>query len=135
MSDTVFIPKENKTYQSDYLEVELKNKSLVQLVKADNKKYYLRMIVTENLYFDKVALLEVISGKKSFYVKDTKHHQFDKHRGYYCFEIFQNYIGTLKDDGITAIEFGKVHTSFSKSDCNHIKSIAKCFYESISEKK
>ena len=93
------------------------------------------MIVTENLYFDKVDMLEVRSGKKSYYVKNTQHYQYEKHKGYYCFEIFKNYIGTLKDDGITAIEFGKVETSFSKSDCNQVKTIAKCFYESIDEKK
>lgn len=134
-SDTIFVPKEKKVLQSELLEVTFKNNSVVQLIKAPNNKMYMKMIVTENLYFDKTDQLEVKSGSKSFYVKDATHFQYNKHKGYYIFEIYKNYVGTLKDDGLTSILFGKAETEFTKSDSNQIKKIAKCFYESIASKK
>ena len=133
--DTVFIHSEKKTVNTEYLETILKNKSRVQLIKANQNKLFVKLIVTENLYFDKVDRLEIKSGSKSFYVKDTKQHKLDKYTGYYLVEIYQNYAGTLKDEGITSIVFGKAETSFGKSDCNLIKQISKCFYESVAAKK
>lgn len=135
IQDTVSIPKENKIVNAEYLQTVLKNKSVVQLFKTETNKYYLKLIVTENLYFNKVDILEIKSGGKSFYAKDTKHYQYDKHTGYYIIEIYKNYAGTLKDDGITSIVFGKAETDFGKHDCNQIKQISKCFYENIIAKK
>lgn len=135
IKDTVRIPKDNKVIDTEYLQTTLKNKSVVQLIKAPAGKFYLKIIVTENLYFDKVDMLEIISGSKSIFYKDTKHYQNDKHSGYYVVEVGKNYVSTLKDNGITSIVFGKVETSFGKSDCNQVKQISKCFYESISPKK
>src|SRR3954468_16215279 len=106
ISDTVSIPKDNKVMNAEYLQTTLKNKSIVQLYKTETNKYYLKLIVTENLYFNKVDLLEIKSGSKSFFAKETKHHQYDKHTGFYLVEIYKNYAGTLKDDGITSIVFG-----------------------------
>ena len=133
--DTVFIAAEKKTVNSEFLETTLKNKSRVQLIKAPKNKLFVKLIVTENLYFEKVDQLEIKSGSKSFYAKETKQHQLDKYTGYYLVEIFKNYAGTLKDEGITSIVFGKAETNFGKSDCNQIKQISKCFYESIAAKK
>jgi hypothetical protein len=133
--DTVFIPKDNKVVDGDYLQTTLKNKSVVQLFRTPMEKYYLKLIVTENLYFGKVDMLEIKSGKKSFYAKDTRHYQYDKHTGFYIVEVFKNYVGTLKDEGITSIVFGKAETDFCKQDCNQVKQISKCFYESIAAKK
>ncbi len=135
IQDTVFVPKEGKVVNSDYLETTLKNKSIVQLFKTETNKYFLKLIVTENLYFDKIDNLEIKSGDKSFVAKDTKHHSYDKHRGYYFIEIYRNYIGTLKDEGITSIVFGKAETIFVKQDCKQIKQISKCFYQNITAKK
>jgi hypothetical protein len=134
-SDTVFIPTEKKVMDSEYLEATLKNKSVFKLVKAPNKKLYVKFIVTENLYFGKVDQLEIRSGKRSFYVKDAMHYQYDKYKGYYFFEIYPNYVITLRDDGLTGIKFGKAETDFGKTDCNQVKLISKCFYESIAPKK
>ena len=91
-------------------------------------------MVIENLYFGKIDLLELKSGTKSFYLKETTHYQLDKNTGYYLLEIYKNYIGTLKDNGLTAIQFGKAETIYSKQDCNQVKQIAKCFYENIDTK-
>ncbi len=133
--DTVTIPKENKTINAHYLQTTFKNNSNFFLYKSDNNKYYLKLIVTENLYFGKIDVLELKSSEKSYYAKDTKQYQLDKNTGYYVIEIWKNYIGTLKDDGLTAIVFGKAETLYSKQDCSQVKQLAKCFYESIDIKK
>lgn len=134
-TDTIFVPKEKKTLNCDVLETTFKNGSVVQLIKAPNGKLYMKLIVTENLYFDKVDQLEVKSGSKSFYAKDTKHFQYNKHKGYYIIEIYKNYVVTLRDDGLTGLKFGKAETEFTRSDSNLIKKAASCFYESLAEKK
>ena len=133
-ADTVFVPKENKVLNATYLQTTFKNKTNFYLYKANNNKYYIKFVVTENLYFGKVDLLELKSGTKSFYAKETTHYQLDKNTGYYVFEIYKNYIGTLKDDGLTSINFGKAETIYSKQDCNQVKQLAKCFYQSIDAK-
>lgn len=134
IKDTLFIPKENKTIEGEYLETTLK-KSVVSLIKTGGNKYYLKIVVTENLYFDHVDELEIRSGKKSFYAKDTKQFQLDKHSAFYVVELYKNYVGTLKDDGITALVFNKAETEFTKQDCSQVKQISKCFYDAISAKK
>jgi hypothetical protein len=132
--DTLYLPAENKTVTGAYLEATLKNKSVVRLYKTDLNKYYLKLVVTENLYFDKADQLEIESDGRSSYEKTTQY-QLDKATGYYVFEIFKNYIATLKDDGITAITFGKARTTFTRQDANKIRDISKCFYETIAAKK
>lgn len=133
--DTVFMPKENKVIETEILEANLKSGGIGLLIKTENNRYFLKLVVTENLYFNKTEQLEIISGSKSTFYKDTKQFQYDKHRGYYIVEVFKNYIATLKEYGITSLVFGKAETKFSKQDCNQIKQIAKCLYESISAKK
>lgn len=133
--DTVYIPKENKTVDAEYLETVFKNKSSVKLIKTTSNKYYLKITITENLYFDRVDVLEIRSGNKSFYAKETKQFQLDKHTAYYVVELYKNYVATLKDEGITALVFNKAETLFTKQDCTQAKQIAKCFYDAISVKK
>lgn len=133
--DTFFIPKENKTINGEFLETVFKNKTIVKLIKSETNKYYLKMIVPENLYFDRVDVLEIRSGTKSFYAKETKQFQLNKHTGFYVVELYKNYVATLKEDGITSIVFNKAETIFTKQDCSQIKQIAKCFYEAVSTKK
>jgi hypothetical protein len=133
--DTLFVPKEAKTFSGKYLQTSLKNNATLQLYSLNNNKFYLKLVVKENLYFDKTDLLEILSGTKSWARKDITQYQLDKSTGYYVVEIFKNYIGTLKDEGITGIVFGKVKTTFSKQDANEIKKISKCLYETIDTKK
>ncbi len=134
-ADTIFIPKENKVVNAEYLQTTFKNRSNFILYKTDNGKYYLKLIVTENLYFGKIDMLELISNSKSFFAKDTKQYEFNKHTGYYMIEIFKNYIGTLKEDGLSLIIFGKAETDFTKQDSKQVKQLAECFYQTIDTKK
>jgi hypothetical protein len=133
-ADTVYIPKFNKVINGEVLQTAFKNRSILQLIKGEANTFFLKLIVTENLYFNKVDQLEIKSGTKSFYAKETKHYELDKNTGFYVIEIWKNYIATLKDDGITAITFGSATTEFTKQDATNAKQIAKCFYEKISAK-
>ncbi|MDO9001466.1 MAG: hypothetical protein Q7W45_16995 [Bacteroidota bacterium] len=135
VKDTIHIPKENKTLDCEYLITTLKNSTTIQLIKASNNKYYLRIVTSENLYFGKTDMLEVNSNSKSFFAKETTNFELNKNTGYYIIEIYKNYIGTLKEDGITGYIFGKAVTKFSKQDCNQVKQMAKKFYEIYCAKK
>ena len=135
IKDTLFLPMESKTVTGEYLEAVLKNRSVVRLFKTNTNRYYLKLFVTENLYFEKIDQLEVQSGSKSFYEPKIKQYELNKSTGFYIFEILKNYVGTLKDEGITSIIFGKAVTNFSRQDVNQIKQISKCLYETIIEKK
>jgi hypothetical protein len=133
--DTLFIPKEGKVVNGEYLQASLKNKSVIQFFITEGNRYYMKLTVSENLYFDRVDMLEIKSGGKSFYAKETKQYQLDKHTGFYVVELFKNYLATLKDDGITAIVFNKTETKYSKQDRAAIKQMSQCFYDVISNKK
>ena len=135
VSDTLTIPKENKVVNGEILTTVFKNNNVAELVKTNTGKYYLKLTVRQNLYFDKVDVLEIRSGSKSFYAKDTKQYQLDKNTGFFVVELYKNYVGTLKDDGITSIYFNQAETTFTRQDCAQVKQIAKCFYDAISPKK
>jgi hypothetical protein len=131
LKDTIRVPKENKVYESQYVITTLKNGSTIQIIKSSNNKFYMRIVTSENLYFDKKDVLEIQSGSKSFFAKETTNYPLNKNTGFYTVEIFKNYVGTLKDDGITGLVFGEAKTTYSKQDCNQIKQMAKFFYESF----
>lgn len=134
MSDTLFLPKESKRIVAEYLSADFKNGSNFRFYKTGNR-YFLKLVVHENLYFDKVDLLEIQSGDKSFYAKDTKQIELDKSSGYFVVEIYKNYVATLREEGLSAILFGKVETPFTRSDGNQVRQLAKCFYQTIDVKK
>jgi hypothetical protein len=133
--DTIFIPKEQKLLEGDFIETTLKNQSVVQLFNVDNTKFYLKLYVTENFYFNKIDVLEIKSGKKSYYAKDTKQFKLSKTKGMFVIEIFKNYLATLKEEGITSIVFGGAETDFTRQDASQLKKMATCFYETIFIKK
>ncbi|MES2681175.1 MAG: hypothetical protein V4635_14875 [Bacteroidota bacterium] len=135
MTDTIINSKKEKVTRGEFIQATLKNKSVVQLYKLSDNKYYLKLIVTENLYFDKIDNLEILSGSKSYNEKNTRQYELNKSAGYYVIEIYKNYVATLRDEGITGIIFGKAETNFTKQDANQVKQIAKCFYEHIAVKK
>lgn len=135
MSDTIVTSKKEKITSGEFIQTTLKNKSVVRLYKLNNNKYYLKLIVTENLYFDKTDHLEILSGSKSYHENNIVQHELNKSEGYFVLEVFKNYIVTLKDDGITGLIFGKAETDFTKQDANQVKQIAKCFFENITVKK
>lgn len=133
--DTLLLPGQKRSIAVEYLQTTLKNRSVVRLYRAAGNKYYLKLIVTENLYFDKTDKLEVQSGGMSYTEPKIVQYELDKSTGYYVFEIFKNYVATLKDEGITAIVFGTAKTDFSRQDTRKIRDISKCLYDIISVKK
>jgi hypothetical protein len=135
IQDTMSLPEAGKVAQGEYLQTTLKNLSVVKLFKTADNRYYLKFIVTRNFYFDKIATLEIRSGSKSYYARETKQHKIDKTTGMFVIEVMRNYIVTLKDEGITSIVFNEAETDFTKQDANQIRQIAGCFYESIKAKK
>jgi hypothetical protein len=131
--DLIFIAQENKEMQADYLEVDLKNKARLQLFKTNSNRYFLKLIVTQNLFLEKKCMLELKSGSKSFFQKDAICYQYERFSGYYLVEILKNYVLTLKNEGLTGVVFCNLETKFGKQDSNKIKMISKCFYESIAD--
>jgi hypothetical protein len=91
----------------------------------------LRMIVTKNFYFDKVDVLEIQSGSKSYYAKNTKQFKVSKNSGLLLIEVYRNYINTIKENGITGIVFGGTETKFSNRDAAQIKNLAAILYKSL----
>ncbi|MBS1652073.1 MAG: hypothetical protein JSU07_08705 [Bacteroidetes bacterium] len=133
--DTFYYARENKNEIANAISFNLKNGGKISLFKCDNGKFYLKIIVTENLYFDKIDKLEIISGEKSITFKDTKQYKNTKYSAFYIVEILRNYVATLKDDGLNSIVFGKIETKFTKSDSKNTKQIAACLYKEIENKK
>jgi hypothetical protein len=133
--DTMTLNGKGQVLEGKYIETTLKNFSVARLFKTDDNRYYLRFIITTNFYFDKVDVLEIKSGSKSYYAKDTKQYKVDKNAGLYIIEVFPNYIGTIKNYGITGLYFAQAETKFTKQDANQIKKMAAFFYEAITTKK
>lgn len=135
IKDTLFIANENKVLNGEYLTATLKNGSVVQFFKVNVTRFFLKLIINKNTYFDKVDVLEIKSGKKSYYEKNIKQFKLDKTTGMYVLEIFENYLITLKNEGISAIVFNETETEFTNQDVNKIKKIATCFYQNVILKK
>lgn len=133
--DTMTLFGENKVLQGEYIETTLKNLSVVRMFKTRDNKYYLRFLVTANFYFDKVDVLEIRSGKKSYYSEGTKQYKVNKTTGLFIVEIYKNYIAQLKDDGITSLVFAKAETDFTRQDASQVRKIAAFFHEAITAKK
>ena len=133
--DTMTLNGENKILEGEYVETTLKNLSVVRMFKTKDNKYFIRFLVTKNFYFDKVDVLEIRSGNKSYYAENTKQFKVTKTMGLFITEIARNYIAQLKDEGITSIVFAKAETDFTRQDASQVRKIAKYFYESIAPKK
>jgi hypothetical protein len=135
IKDTLRLPEVNNVLEGESVSAILKKGSSFKLFKTSNNKYYFKIIVSENLYFNKKDALEILSGTKSIYFKDAVNYELDDHTGFYLVEVLKNYVGTLKDEGVTSIVFNNTETTYTKKECNQVKQMAKYFYESISAKK
>lgn len=135
VQDTMSLPDGSKVLEGKFVITTLKDFSTVTLFKTDDNKCYIRFVVKKNFYFDKVDVLEIRSGSKSYYAKNTRQYKIDKTTGLFVVEVFKNYISTLKEEGITSLYFANAETDFTKKDAAQIKQISKCFYDLISEKK
>lgn len=132
--DTMTLTGSNKVLNGEYVETTLKDLSVVRMFRTSDKKYFIRFLVTSNFYFDKVDVLEIRSGKISYYVENTKQYKVTKTMGLFIAEIPRNYIAQLKEEGITSLYFNKAETDFTRQDTKHIRQMAQFFYESIAEK-
>jgi len=128
------VPETGKILEGEYVEVTLKDLSEVRIFRTTDDKYYIRFIVKQNFYFNKIDILEIRSGSKSYYVKNTKQYKINKTTGLFVVEVFKNYISTLKEEGMTSLYFAKAETDFTRQDTKHIKEISKCLYAAITHK-
>jgi len=133
--DTITVFSEGKHYEGEMLKTTLKNQSIVQMYAIDRKRYYIRIYVTENFYFNKVDVLTIESGKWTYPVKNCKQHKISKTMGMYVFEVQKNYLATLRDEGITGLVFAGAVSDFTRNDGQQIKKMCRCFYETMFEKK
>ncbi len=134
IQDTMSIPDGSKVLEGKYAITTLKDFSTVTLFRTNDNKSYIRFVVKKNFYFDKVDVLEIRSGSKSYYAKNTRQYKVNKTTGLFIVEVFDNYISTLKEEGITSLYFANAETDFTKRDASQIKQISKCFYDLISSK-
>jgi hypothetical protein len=127
VTDSVFKPSENKKVVAGILTCGLKNGGAVQFINQ-NGRFMLKIIANEKFGFEDKGSLELKSGTKSFFVKSTTLHDFKLPQPYFLVDILINYVGTLKDEGLTAIVFNKFEAKLAKEDTKIIKETADCFY-------
>jgi hypothetical protein len=133
-SDTMSLFNNGKILEGSYIETTLKNGSVIRLFRTNDNKNYLRILVSENFYFDRIDMLEIRSGHKSYYAADSKQYKVNKNKGLFIIEVPKNYVAQLKDHGISALDFAHATTHFTKSDSKQIRTICSCFYNIIKTK-
>jgi hypothetical protein len=133
--DTITIFSEGKLYEGEVLKTTLKNQSQVQMFAIERKRYFIRIYVTENFYFNKVDILTVESGKWTYPVKNCKQYKISKTMGMYVFEVQKNYLATLREEGMTGLVFAGSKSDFTRNDGQQLKKMCRCFYETMFEKK
>ncbi len=127
--DSVFKPSEQKKVPGKTMTTNLKNGGKVQLINLGGK-YILKITPNEKLGFVESGPLEIKSGSKSFFVKSTTLYDIKEQNAYFMIDVMINYIGTLKDDGITSVLFNtKFESKMQKEDVSNIKKMSRCFYE------
>lgn len=134
LPDTMTLHGAGKILEGQRVSVSLKKGGEITLFISGDGKVYLRFLVKENFYFDKTDILEIRSGSKSYYAKNVKQFKVDKTTGLFVFEIFTNYLTTLKEEGITAISFSKADTNFTRKDASEVRKAAFCIYELLGRK-
>ena len=125
-------PKQNELVEM--MEAKIKNNYLVQFIKQD-KKNYLKIIVRDDLGFEKKGSLLLLCGKKQIYVKTTTLFSIDKTSAYFIIELNNSYyLDNLKEFGISKIVFNEVvEFSIPKSDTDQIKKEANCFFNIVKD--
>ncbi|HQQ95247.1 MAG TPA: hypothetical protein PLQ93_11875 [Bacteroidia bacterium] len=131
MHDTLSIPEKVPLMHGEALKVTLKNQSVVELFAEERKRFFVRLYVTENFYFNKIDVLQVESGKWTYPVKNCKQYKINKTTGMYVFEVQKNYLVTLRDEGITGLVFAGAKTDFTRSDGQQTRKMCRCFYETM----
>jgi len=129
ISDSLYKPTENQSYVVDVMNCPLKNGGKIQFI--NNKgKFVLKITPNQKLGFVDVGPLQLKSGSKSIFFKSATYYNHKDPGAYFLADVLINYIGTLKEDGLTAIVFNeKFEVELSGEDQKNVRRTAKCFYE------
>lgn len=127
--DTMTLTGTEKVISGEYLETTLRDQHVVRMFLADDQKVYVRFIVARNFYFGKNGSLEILSGSKTYTIKNLTQYKVSKTRGLFVSEIFTNYLTTLRNEGMSSIIFNQAETKFSRLDTKKIKRMAAQFQD------
>jgi hypothetical protein len=129
VSDSLYKPVEKHSYLVSVMNCPLKNGGKVQFIN-NNGKFVLKITPNQKLGFLDVGPLQIKSGNKSFFLKSTTYYDHKEPNAYFLVDVLINYIGTLKEDGLTAIVFNeKFESELCSDDVKNVRRTAKCFYE------
>lgn len=129
-SDSLILMNTTEKKFVEHISVSIKNNYQISFI-SYQKKYYLKLSVTDNLGFGKKGLLEIYSGKKQYFERDIKLNPIDNKTAYFIFEINQNYTKTISEHGMTKLKFSNAMFSIPKADSDEIKKAAACFYSTF----
>jgi hypothetical protein len=128
-SDSLYNPSQKQSSVVSVLNCPLKNGGNIQFFN-NNGKYVLKLSLHEKFGFVDVGSLQIKSGTKSFFVKNTTLYNPKSIDSYFLVDVLINYIGTLKEEGITSVVFNeKFEAKLSSEDVKNVRRTAKCFYE------
>ena len=127
ISDSLYRPNENVKVAVSALNCALKNGGSIQFIN-NHGKYHLKIKPNQKIGFDEKGSLELKSGSKGFYIKTATLYDAKLPEPYFIVDVQLNYIGQLKDDGLTSLVFNTFEVKFTRSDNDNIRATAKCFY-------
>jgi hypothetical protein len=127
--DTLYFPSKQVAELVKVINCPLKNGGNIQFFN-DNGKYILKLTLNEKFGFIDVGSLQIKSGTKSFFLKTATLYNHKQLNAYFLADVLINYIGTLKEEGITSVVFNeKFEAKMATEDVKNIRRTAKCFYE------
>lgn len=127
-TDSLYKPVENQSYLVSVMNCPLKNGGNIQFI--NNKgKLLLKITPNQKLGFIDVGSLQIKSGSKSIFFKNTTYYNHKDPGAYFLVEVLINYIATLRDDGLTSLVFNEKFEAVFGDDQKAIRKTAKCFYE------
>lgn len=128
VTDSLYKPTEKQSYLVSVLNCPLKNGGNIQFI--NNKgKLLLKITPNQKLGFIDVGSLQLKSGSKSIFFKNTTYHNYKEPGAYFLVDVLINYIATLRDDGLTSLVFNEKFEAVFADDQKNIRKTAKCFYE------
>lgn len=128
VTDSLYKPAEKQSYLVSVMNCPLKNGGNIQFI--NNKgKLLLKITPNQKLGFNDVGSLQIKSGSKSIFFKNTTYHNHKEPNAYFLVDVLINYIATLRDDGLTSLVFNEKFEAAFPEDQKIIRKTAKCFYE------
>jgi hypothetical protein len=127
INDSLYRPAENKKVAVSAMNCALENGGSIQFINS-NGKYHLKIKPNQKIGFDDKGSLELMSGSKGFYIKSAQLYDHKLKEPYFIIDVQLNYVGQIKDEGMTGLVFNTFEVKFTKNDNRNIRSTAKCFY-------